>query len=197
MGGLEKAPETGNQAAEKMKQVMPDMETTTEDQPITTEELSKMTKGYPEAKITKEHKDILDAAKKAIKEIAKGNDSLHKSNYTVVGKDGYEYVYVYDNTHDPKDRLFKSEQPVVSVENEYARANLQEGYTEATGKMAERIARAAARILGGDPPSTIVALNDLVTNKILSQDEADAINGSVAYIVKIKGKTKVFFGEEV
>jgi hypothetical protein len=198
MAGPEAPKEAVNEeaaAAKKMGDVMPDMETKTEDQPIEAEELKKLSKGYPEID-AKGHQDIVNDAKRGIKEASKANDNLHKSTFVAVGKDGYEYVYIYDNTNTPKDRLFRSENPVVSVENEYAAANLKDGYKEATGKRAETIAKAIvrAKVLGGEPPTGIVNIGDLVANRILTQEDADAIDGDVAFAIKIKGKVKIYFG---
>jgi len=201
MGGPEapKAPEAVNEeaaAAKKMGDVMPPGEFEFKDEPIAAEELKEMTKGYPETDI-EGHQDVIDAAKKGIKEKAEKADSLHKSSYTVIGGDGYEYVYIYDKTHTPNDRLFKSKEPVVSLEeSEYADQNLKDGYTVASLDQTKNIAKAVAKLLEGEPPSIIVDKADLVANRILTKEEAFKIKGDVAYAVKIKGETKVYFGWE-
>lgn len=176
----------------RMKNIMT-MET--KDEEITKDRLDDLSKGYGEInKFNKEHNNLIKTAKKNLRD-ANGGKLPHGMSSTVYGKDNREYIYIRDNFAKNPDRLFAGAE-LSSAEDEYAKANLEEGYQRAGGKQAKKIARAAKKLLEGNPPSTIVELDDLVANNLITQDEADDIDGDIAYIIKIKGKTKVFFGYE-
>lgn len=207
MGGPEapKAPEAANEeaaAAKKMGDVMPPMELEAKDEPIGAEELKELSKGYPEID-AKGHQDVMAAAKKGVKEALKPADNPHKSSFTVVGADGYEYVYIYDNTHTPnKDRLFRSKESVVEDEaKEYADATLNIGYTEVAGDEAKNIVKAITKLGGkleGNPPSIVIDKSVLADNNLIDglvdESENAITEWNVLYAVKIKGKTRVYLG---
>ncbi len=200
MGGPEapKAPEVANEdaaAKKKMGDVMPpDIEKEVQDRPIDKADLDKYTKGYPEvAKPAKEQQNIIDIAKKAL---ADANNGVvpHYTHYEVTGADSHEYVYIRDIFHEPKDRLFRSEEAVVDPAKEYADATLKYGYQEAGGDQAKKIVKAVTKLLEGNPPTIVVDKSALVNNRILTKEEAFNIKGDVAFAIKIKGKVKVYFG---
>ena len=198
MAGPEKAPEADNSAAKKMGDVMPpdkpEMEKEVQDRPIEKADLDRYTKGYPEVgKPTKDQQKVIDIAKKAL---ADANNGVvpHYTHYEVTGADSHEYIYIRDIFHEPKDRLFKSEETVVDPAKEYADATLKYGYQEAGGDQAKKIVKAVTKLLEGNPPTIVVDKSALVNNRILTADEASDIHGDVAFAIKIKGKVKVYFG---
>jgi hypothetical protein len=170
-----------------------EMETREIDQPI--KNLPVLTKGYPEVNSAK-YKDIVAQALENVKKEAGKAGNIHGSKFEVTWKDGYEYIYIRDNTHKPSDRLFRSENAVTSVENEYADANLKEGYSEATEKIAQKILKVAQGRFKGNPPVANLYIEDLVNNRIISHEAGKDIDGDLAFIIKIGGKTRVFLGWE-
>lgn len=205
-GDGEKASEQAPQGAqETLRRFMPppaeenkdEMKTQEIDQPIDKERLNKLTKGYPEVNSAK-YKDIVAQALENVKKEAGKAGNIHGSRFEVTWKDGHEYIYIRDNTHKPSDRLFRNENAVTSVAKEYAKANLKEGYTEATGDMAKRIARVAERLnrFKGNPPVASLYIEDLRDGNIITAKESEEIDGDLAYLIKVSGKTTVFLGYE-
>jgi len=177
------------------------METEHKDEPIAKEKLNELTEGFHEVTERNElYNGIIETGKKQLIEKNGQVDHGIKSKVADI-RDGVEYTYIYlrDNFHTPKDRLFKSEvEKEVSVnkftENEYASANLEEGYIEYTGEKSVKIINAVKGLLEGNPPSTIVDLKDLVKNNLLSKKERKKIDGDILYAVKLKGKIRLFMG---
>ena len=204
MGNPETPKEAPKNAKDKMADFMPagnEPEIERENQPIGPEELKKISKGYPEIKITGEHKEMIATAKKNIKETKKSGDvTLHGSSAEIVGKDGHEYVYLRDETQKPSDRLFKSEAPVVAMKNELVSAELSEYVPlKMKGKL-KRIAKLVQKELKNDagPMTYLMDLDELVTNRLLTQDDADNMeDGDTICAYKDtgkKGKITYFLG---
>jgi hypothetical protein len=203
MGGPEQAPEAVNEeaaAAKKMGDVMPPepkFDAEVQDRPIDQADLDAYTKGYPEIKTkpTKEQLGIINMAKKFLADANHGTVP-HYTHHAVTSADGYEYIYVRDIFNESKDRLFKSEEPVVDLAKDAADAALNIGYEEVDEEQAVNIAKAVKKILKGKPPSIIVDKADLIAGNLVDESEASNTDWNVAYAVKINDKIKIYFGWE-
>jgi hypothetical protein len=122
-------------------------------------DLEKKTNGYPEASLSK-YKSVANELKQEL--IEEKGKLEHGSTNKKIGEDGYEYVYLYDEASNPKDRIFRSPDQKVDVAAEALEETVDlylsgaESVDPKGDEYAKMVEDQMKNNLAGDPPSVAV-----------------------------------------